>query len=259
MPYVQVADPLLNSGKPGRSTDWKQIRDNQDYFNTQINALNLVAAGSNNSIIDDFMCRTGSSAYLGAWWSPAASGGAAQALSEHRLDLTTGGGASGYGYVNGADSYQRIVKSEEYVAICEARIKGPGADSDNYLIGWNDASLSSTGPVSDVSDCIIVSRGGSGTWTGYVANGGSSSSVGPFGSMASWNVVRIEVTCSATAGNRQVEFFLAGVSQGVMTTDANIPSVSLRPILGVYQNSTAALQLYVDYVIYTVEARPLAA
>lgn len=36
MPYNRVADPLLDSGKPARSTDIKKIRDNQDYFNEQI-------------------------------------------------------------------------------------------------------------------------------------------------------------------------------------------------------------------------------
>lgn len=39
MTYVRVADPLLNSGKPGRSTDWKRIRDNQDDFDSRIMAL----------------------------------------------------------------------------------------------------------------------------------------------------------------------------------------------------------------------------
>lgn len=29
MPYVRVPDPYLNSDKPGRSTDIKQIRDNR--------------------------------------------------------------------------------------------------------------------------------------------------------------------------------------------------------------------------------------
>ena len=39
MAYTQVADPLLNSDKPIRSTDIKQMRDNQDDFDGRITAL----------------------------------------------------------------------------------------------------------------------------------------------------------------------------------------------------------------------------
>lgn len=36
MAYTQVPDPNLDVNKPGRSADWKQFRNNQDYFNTQL-------------------------------------------------------------------------------------------------------------------------------------------------------------------------------------------------------------------------------
>jgi hypothetical protein len=56
--YTEVPDPLLDSGKPIRSTDIKQMRDNQNYLNTEI------GRASRGAVFDHFNRRTGYSSDL---------------------------------------------------------------------------------------------------------------------------------------------------------------------------------------------------
>jgi hypothetical protein len=263
MPYVQVADPLLNSDKPARSTDIKQMRDNQDYFDTQITALVSGQVLSRNSINDDFMGVVGSTG-VGSWWTDDSAGGGsgtAYIASEHSLECDSQGAASSdYAGVYGSPEIQRIDKSEEYVAVLEARVKITGdTGNDYYFIGWQDSALATNNRYNDVTDSVAFVLDPVSGWRALSSNA-ATDTIDQIGNVAIWQTIRLEFTCSATAGNRQVEAFLAGVSQGVMNTDANIPSATLVPVIGCAgDGSGSARILQVDYVVFSTVARPVAA
>lgn len=262
MPYVRVTDPFLNADKPGRSSDMKQIRDNQDYFDSQINTLLNLNLISSNSIADDFMGAGGATG-IGAWWTTVLGvSDTVTVIGEHTMKcLTTGNTTSDFAGVYAADPYGRIAKSEEYVAVMEVRVKRAAANNLHHVFGWNDVGLGvGSANFTDQSDCVLVTGDGAGTWTASTVNASSSSSVGGFGTPANWEIIRLEFTCSATAGNRKVEVYLNDVLQGTLNTDANMPTAPLRPVLGcVGDGSGTARDLRFDYAIFTVQGRPLAA
>jgi len=266
MPYVQVPDPRLNAGKPGLSADWVQIRDNQDFFNTQINDL-LVSIGiSGQSIADDFASAAGTTGVSGATWTASTfgTGNLPAVVSEHSMELDSVGNTAGNrSTVIAVDAKIRIQKAEEYVAIMECRVKGISVSDDFFFIGWQDVALAASAVADNRTDCIAIINGSGGTgWRAITAEtaGGSDTSPADFGTFANWHVIRLVVTCSATAGNRKVESYLDGVLQDTFVTDANIPAEILRPAIGVEADGTGvARHLHVDYAIFTFQSRPLAA
>ncbi len=264
--YNRVVDPLLNSDKPARSTDVKQLRDNQDHFDGQITSLVTASGISDQSISDDFMGTLDASGIRNENWSELSggAGGQLRLRSEHQLQMQNGGLTSVFfKSLSGTGTKQRIVKTEEYVAIMEVRIMLVTGSHDHHFYGWNDVARRTAADgtqVDDVTDCVGIVWDSGGDWKAITANGGSTTTVGPFGTAANWEIIRLEFTCSATAGSRKVEVYLADSLQGTMATDGNIPSVTLGPVLGVRgEGSSPLIEDRVDYAIFTVSGRPLAA
>jgi len=258
MPYIRVPDPLLDVKKPGRSADWKQIRDNQDYFDAQITAAGL-GIRTDQDIRDHFMSGTTISTVNWTQVLNASLG----IVSQHKLHFEAGGASTEYAIVHGTSSRLRIIKTAEYVAFCKLRVqrRSPGSYAGSYFFGWQDDALTTT-LVTDVSDCVGVTIGSSATaWLGRTSNGGSASTTGDFATNTDWNIIQINLTCSATAGLRQAEFFLNGVSVSTLSTDANIPAATLKPTIGV-NGLTAGAQsggLFVDYAEFGFATIPTAA
>jgi hypothetical protein len=264
MAYVKVDDPLLNSAKPGRSTDWKQFRDNQEDFNSRINALELNFVASEQDILDHFMGKIGIN-LSSKWERFVGASDTAEIVDEHQLKLATNGiTTSDFALVCAADSVMRIDKTHEYIAIMEVRIKGLGGASGSITFGFNDDGLNESNGdlVSDTTDYIgFIHNFGTGNWAGKNSNAGSSEGVaGDMGTFGSWTVLRIEVTCSATAGNRQTEFFVNGSSQEVLSDETKMPTAVLRPVLGVRGDTTStARDVRFDYAEFRTKEKPLAA
>jgi hypothetical protein len=263
MPYVRVADPLFNSGKPGRSTDWKGLRDNQDFFNTQITDLVLGSTRSDQDILDHFHGKIGTN-ISSKWESHVGAGDTADIVDEHQLRLATNGIATtDFALLAAADQYQRIDKTHEYVAICEFRIKIVGGTGGTRFFGWNDDGLTESNGdlVSDSSDCIgIVWDFATGNYLGKHSNAGASEGTGTMGNAAAWTKFRIEVTCSATAGNRQTEFFVNDVSDTVLSDETKMPTAVLRPVVGVRGDTTGTNRdARLDWVEFRTFEKPLAA
>ena len=145
----------------------------------------------------------------------------------------------------------------------EVRIKIIAGEHDHYLLGWQDIGKigSGTGIASDNTDCVCLKFDeGNTQWEAITANAGSTTTVGPFGTPANWEVIRLEFTCSATAGSRKVEVYLNGSLQGTMATDANMPTAKLMPTVAVTgDGSSPDINTQVDYAIFTFSGRPLAA
>jgi len=264
MPYTRVVDPLLNSDKPGRSTDLKQIRDNQDFFDTQITSLITASGISDQSISDDFFGTLDAAGINNDNWDELSggAGGNLRLRSEHQLEMENGGNSTSFfKSLSGTIWRQRIVKTEEYVAQMEVRVKLLTGQTDHHFFGWNDVALKGTsGQISDVTDCVGFIYGGTVDWKAVIANGGSTTTIGPFGTATDWEVLRLDFTCSATAGSRKVEVYLNDVLQGTAATDANMPTATLVPVLGVRGDGSGAdIEDRVDYAIFTFSGRPLAA
>jgi hypothetical protein len=258
MAYVRVDDPFLNTDKPGRSADWKQIRDNQDYFNSQIDTLTLRNLISNGSIADDFCTNS-----LGPWWTTSVGAGdTLTVIDDHKLQLLTNGNAVGdFAVIGAANGYQRIKKSHEYVAVCEARIKRTGTNASHYRFGWSQEAVLEDS-VNLSQNQVNVYRDAFGGWSFETRNGGTGgNSYGTFGTAANWERIRLEFTCSATAGNRKIEIYLNDALQSTQTTDSAMPTGLLRPFAGCRGDTTGAAsrEFWLDYIIFTWKARPLAA
>lgn len=259
MPYNRIADPLLDIGKPGRSTDWKKFRDNQDYFDSAITTLQRQTNITHQDIRDHF---TGSAIDTTNLWEEMVSAGNVTLVSEHSAQFTAGSAGAFQGLA-ARTIRQRIVKSHDYIAFVNVRVKRTGVDSDTYIIGWNDNALADMGIFDDTTDCVAIviqdAAGESGGWIAITTNGGSQSEVGPFGTATNWNEIRLEFTCSATAGNRKVDVYLNDVLEGTMATDANMPSATLRPVVGLESNGASSRTMLVDYVEFGFLSVPTAA
>jgi len=262
MAYVRVPDPLLDVNKPGRSVDWKQIRDNQDYFDAQVDILLRKTSITDQDIRDHF---TAPILNTGNWNTKVGAGDTIVVAAPHTVTLTTNGvTVNDHAVLWATTNRQRIVKSEEYVAYCEARVKRTGGNSAHYVFGWNDDTLFGGGTeengVTDQTDCVLVKWDGAGNWLGMTSLGAASSNTAGFGTGGNWSRIRMEFTCSATAGNRKVDFFLEDVFQATLNTDANIPAALLCPVIGIRGDNTGAVRvLAVDFVEFGFLTTPLAA
>lgn len=262
MAYVDVVDPFLDSPKPGRSADVKQMRDNIRYLKTQADAQALRSNMGSGSIQDDFMGVPASTTFLPHWVVDTA-GDTVDIQAEHQLRcVTVGNAVTDYAGVHANALYISIGKAEEYVAVMDVRVKRNGTVAGNYFFGWQDIGLAGGALFSDLTDCVGVACDLLGNfYTGVTALAGATSTVSPFGTPANWERIRLQFTCSATAGSRKVEFYLNDALQGTIATDANLPTARLIPVLGCRGNTVGAAsrEIRFDYAIFTTLARPLAA
>ena len=254
MPYVRVPDPLLDVNKPGRSTDWKQIRDNQDYFDAQITAAGL-GVRTDQDIRDHFM---GTAINTAAWDVTVDGTGAVAIVADHVAQLTAG---TGHAILAATTMRLRIQKDEEYVAFCEARVKVTGtlAAGDTYVFGWNDNGVAALSLTDDLTDFVGMTIDTSGTddWVATTARAaGGTSTFNVTATETNWNTLRLEFTCSATAGSRKVEVYLNDVLQTTFATDANMPTAVLRPFIGVVDSGSV---LQCDYITFGFRNVPTAA
>lgn len=262
MAYVRVVDPLLNNNKPGRSTDVIQLRDNQDDFNSRILAVESLVRRGDQDIRDDFISKD-TTVNTDNWVTEVGGGDTVTIVSEHTMRcLLNNNTASDYAGVKATTKKLRIDKTHEYIAFFEARVVVPGTLQNHYQIGWNDDSLGAAGAsFFDKTDSVVIARNPSDSWNLHCSLGGTSATLNSLQACNTMAVMRVEFTCSATAGNRQAEVFVNGISKGVISTDANFPTAVLRPICGTRGDTTGAAsrEMKVDYLDFGFMAHPLAA
>lgn len=267
MAYVDVPDPNLDAGKPIRSSDIKQLRDNIRFLKDDTEELNRLAIRTDQDIRDHFASNiinsttvAGSDGPPFTWLEEINNGGtvALVASFEHTAQFDVSA-ATDHAFLLGADGKQRVAKSFEYVAYFECRVKRTAGNADSFGFGWQDNGLTENSDqwLTDVSDCVLIRRNGT-DWEVRTANGGSASS-GTLGATATdWNIIRVEFTCSATAGNRKVEAYLNDSLVQTLTTDANMPAALLRPFVGMDHTGTT-LQMLVDKIEFGFLTVPVAA
>jgi hypothetical protein len=254
MTYVRVVDPLLNSGKPGRSTDAKRLRDNQDDFDARLQVLEALSIITTQDIRDHFVATTIDTTN----WTQVTGGSGTIALTgEHTLRLSSiGSGSTHKAYVHGTTSRLVIDKTEEYIAFMEARVKRVGNDFNSYIFGWNDTAV--LDPI-DTTDFVGVIREPGGNWSTKTSITAGSANTAAYSTATNWNVIQLRFTCSATAGNRKVETYLNGSLFATLSDETKMPTATLVPVIGVSSGGGGSVQLDCDYIEYGFMTKPLAA
>jgi hypothetical protein len=226
-------------------------------------------AFGSSAIVDDFLNAGGTPGIWGDQWTVGFAGANNDPVSasQHQAQMPTNtAGAGNYSVITGSPSRIHIQIGQDYTAVLQFRARRAGTNNDSYFMGWQDAALAASvvGSVTDVSDMMGFYRDtATGNWTFQCANGGVATTSTNIGTGASWGVFRITVTCSATAGNRQIavehgttEAGLAAISGSPFTT--NLTAQTLRPCFG-QAYGTVGGDLRVDYVLAYPTGRPLAA
>ena len=260
MAYVDVPDPFLDVNKPGRSADWKQIRDNIRYLKAITDGIGV---GTDQDIHDHFAASAFSTVN---WVSTIAGAGANTIISQHTAELDTNGNGTGdYAVLTATTAKMRIVKTEEYVAFMEARMRQSGQLPASYFVGWNDNALAAASTfASDVTDCVgITFDTGTAGWIARTAEtAGGTSTYSITTDSAVWHTYRLQFTCSATAGSRKLEVYFDGALVQTLATDANIPAEILCPGAGVRGNAGGAnvsSRIEADYIMFGFLTTPTAA
>ena len=117
MAYVRVADPLLNSGKPGRSTDIVQMRDNQDHFDTVTRGAVVTDQDMRDHFAQDVLTTAIDATVINKWVFYTDTLSSATIQSEHRMKLHLETAGGDWAILNANTEMQRIVKTEEYIAV----------------------------------------------------------------------------------------------------------------------------------------------
>lgn len=263
MPYVRVPNPRFDVDKPARSVDMKQLRDNQDFFDTQISDLQISGGFQTDQDIRDH--------FLGAtidttrnWVQATGASGIITLGGDHKVLFDSIGTTVGNFAVMEAHADKLTIdKTMELVATMRVRVKelelGPAWAS--YFLGWQDQAIVLGGlSVSDTSDCVgIVHEGSSQSWQARTSNGGTPSTANLGGTSSNYEELLVLFTCSATAGNRKVEFYRDGVLQITLNTDANMPTATLIPTIGVRADASDPASIDLDFAEFGFQTAPLEA
>jgi len=265
MSYIAITASQTDANSPVDQNLMDTIRlDLADHESRLLAAFTF----GNNSILDDFVTQQSASGVAASVWETG--GTAPDVVSQHQARVKGVGGGS-FSIMAASPSKLQINIAEEYIAVMEMRVYKAAGTNDDFFFGFQDSALSSAAAatVGDKTDMIGFYRDAAAAdWffrTANTAGGGGSTTSGAIGVSTSWGIYRLTVTCSATAGNRQVivEYgtSLAGMAQvsgSPFTT--NLPTgVNLRPFFGVAPSVATTLDLRVDYCLAYLTGRPLAA
>lgn len=256
MAFTALTSAQCDANSPLDETLVQLIRTDLDDLNSRLSALESV---SSNDIRDNFSTVVLDSA---AWSTAFVGAGTAvpDSTYEHSLTLDSGGGIGDVAVIGANTTRFRCDIAEERTVIFEVRARLAGWSATNFfIVGLQDNAVGlGTTTLSDITDCIVIYSPNSGQWTYRQALGGAATESVDFASTASWQVIRFEVTCSATAGNRKVTVFLNGTAIGAPFT-TNLPTARLRPVAAAYKSGGgAACQTYLDYCLVYDQTRPLA-
>jgi hypothetical protein len=241
MAFTAFTAAQTDTDSPLDQTFTDLIRTNFDDHESRISALFALGA---NGILDDFSLTTIDTA---TW---ATSGGAITYNAEHNITLGVG-----FTVIRGAVGKMLPAFADEYVVTQEYRVKASNHTSAQF-IGLQDSTLDPTvvGTVTDYTNCVGIYVKNANNWTFRVANGGASESV-DFAPIASWQTIKVVMTCSHTAGNRKVQAYLNGTEITGSPFTSNITGQRLR----CYAASGSLASVTLDYYLSYFGGRPLAA
>lgn len=268
MGYVRVEDPLGDPGKPGRSTDFKQIRDNQDWFDSLLDSL---VARSSQDIMDDFARSSLAAAWDAELWVSLESGTRTKShdADDHYIRYYVGGSSAGSFSLMSDARRMRIELSRDHHVICEWRMISTNDDATSnfrFAYGLQDTALAAPNVVWDDSDFIGFIVGSTqDTVKATTGKGGAIQVVADDqGDVTNWTKLKIDVQSSSGGTVFALKFYVDDVQVGSTHTDAaNVPTtVELRPMMGVAEiNGNSGGAEYVahncDYALAYWIARPL--
>lgn len=241
MAYVAVADPLLDSGKPIRSTDGKRMRDNQADFNTRIAALEAAPdayvsshftrrSGYASDQIIGFAAATSTASmqnYEDRWFLKLESFAAAtlyfsEGVSvsdnlEHYLNLfiDASGAGTDYGVVQSSVAFNFTYSTLPITF--EARVTFPHNDPTSFRIGLRNFALNNAAP----TDGIFLERNGA-NFRFRTVNASVSTNGSDFAppTASTWFIVKVIFTNSPS---NQALCYLDGALKDTLT-GANLPT-----------------------------------
>lgn len=257
MTYVAVADPLLDSGKPGRSTDIKQMRDNQADHETRILSLedinnvristhfvknhnyasSLVLTGAVGSrILNDY----DRDWYLEVYAAEAEIAefiGLSATADNHHLQInTTANTATAAGMIVGslAFNFDLRVKPLTYIARCRQE-----NIADDLVVGFSQ--FPAIGTLRPTSGCWLELSGGDWRFSCASASSYTNGSAITEVTAGTWFEVKIVFTDTPTD---RFLCYLDGTLKETFTTAGSLPTA--RNIYGMVKHKSTTSGRYFD-------------
>lgn len=261
MAFTSLTAAQTLAGAAWTQTTADLIRTNEDDLDARLQAAELFTITSDQDIRDDFI-KSGSAIDTNLWTSVIGASDTTTIVSEHQLKcLTSGVTTSDYAGVEAHTNKMRIDKSMDLIAFCEARVKVVGGLAPDYLFGFQDVSLTGASTLySTITNCIVFRRHTDDNWNQHSQLGGASYIIGSTASVSSWQTLRMEITCSATPGLREVNWFVNGTPNGPATTDVFMPTATLVPVAGTRADGTStARDVRFNYLRFGFKSIPASA
>lgn len=262
MAYTTIAPGQTDADSPLDQTLMDAIRTDLDDLNTRLGAIE---AFSDQAIYDDFAL----SVINGDIWTFGAAGAGtapAVALPDHVCHMIVGSSATTYSGIFATAKKMAFDLSVDHTIAFEARLKHSSATTAEFLIGFQDQTLTGTRANNiDLSDMIGFVRGTNANTLKFTMAKASTAitaadNLGTF--YPNYATVKIVITFSgatkkvqAYTGTTQADY--TEVSGSPFTDTAKIPDIALMPWIGLSNNSGGTADLYLDYALYYWLARPL--
>lgn len=260
MAFLAFTSAQMDADSPWTETVAQLIRTNFDDHESRIGANESL---SEAAIRDDFVYPSGS-INTDIWdISDAANVSTAQ-QPDHDVDLDNSGGVN-FGAIAASVKKMRVDLDRDHSIVFECRHKSNQSDStESWFFGLKDASIAATSStIVTTNDNVIGFRQGTtaNTYRAICAKAASSSTLqDDIGNASAWSILKITVVSTGSGAAITVRMYVNGteVSGSPFTTLANIPLLSLRPVLGESGGGGARIQT-IDYCLAYWNARPLSA
>lgn len=245
MTYVAVADPLLNSGKPGRATDVKQMRDNQADHETRILSLEDV---QNVRVSSHFVKNHGYASNIAAAGSTSVRGydqdwyletqanatvveqiGVSATADDHHLRLDASSAVTPNSMIVGSLSinFDQRVKPITFIS----RVRHIN-NSDDLIVGFSQ--FPAIGTLRPTSGCWLERNGAN--WRFAYASNGAVLNGSDFSPVAISTWFEVKIIFTDTPSDRFLAY-LDSTLKETFTTAASLPTA--RNIFGMVKNAPA--------------------
>lgn len=226
MAFVALSSTDCDAGSPLTETLMQLIRTNFDDHESRI--------GSNEALAyEDILCNFEAAGVDAAVLDAPVSGAGTVGLTAGNGYVTLdSGAAAGGAALAAATAKMRVSLTKPHVITLKWRVKMTSAGVANFVMGLQDASLTST-IHSDVSDAILVTSDGAGAYNYYSAKASVSETSSTFGTSTNTTEIKMIINC-VSAANITVDVYENNVLRYTATDESKMPTTTvLRPVIGV--------------------------
>jgi len=231
--FLSLTSSQVDANSTLDETLFQLIRTNFDDLNTRVTSNETFAE-------EDIRTHFATNGLDASTWDVSASGATIPDTSNHYVELTNG-------WIAAASRKMRLRLNKPHSVVLEARIRISAGDESRPMIGFQDATLTTT-LGTDLSDLMVIKTDETTTqkWRYYSAKAGVSETGTDFGNITTTTVLKMEIACVSDT-DITVNVYENGVLRSTHTDESKMPTTSvLRPFI-VSQTTTETPTIRCDY------------